>query len=415
MSESSASKNAQIPNQPFSDRESTFDAFAQYVSPGKVKVYKDYGFDIVMGAREGAVFYDAFSPSRRFFNCHCNGGVFNLGHRNPRILSAMQHALETLDIGNHHLVSGYRAELARRLCATTGDRMVGAIFGVSGGEAMDLALKLARGVTKRRNIVSIEGGYHGHTGLSVAAGDAQYREPYLASLPDFQQVPFDNTKALEDVLNDYTAAVVVEPIPATLGMPIPDADYLRRVASLCKAHGALLIVDEVQTGLGRTGAIWCYQHDEIVPDIVVIGKGLGGGLFPITATLVSEPVMAFCAQHPFSHISTFGGAEVGCSVALAVLDMIEEEGFLERVETLGRYFERAFMGAPFGLRRRGLFMGLKFPMEEMALAAMKMLIDEGIFVVYANNDKRVLQFLPPLTISDEEAEEIAGVVRRVLG
>lgn len=403
------------PIQPFSDRESTFDLFARHVSPGKVKTYRDYGFDVVMGAREGAVFFDAFDPSRRFYNCHCNGGVFNLGHRNPRVLSALSSALETLDIGNHHLVSGYRAELARRLCATTDDQLPGVIFGVSGGEAIDLAIKLARGFTKRRNIISIEGGYHGHTGLSVAAGDVQYREPFFASLPDFCQVPFDNTKALEAALNDQVAAVLLEPIPATLGMPIPEGDYLRRVSGLCEAHGALLIVDEVQTGLGRTGAMWCYQHDEISPDIVVIGKGLGGGLFPITATLVSESILAFSAQHPFAHISTFGGAELGCAVALSVLDIVQEQGFMQRVETLGRQFEQAFLGAPFLLHRRGMFMGLKFPAEQMALAAMKMLFDAGIFVVYANNDRRVLQFLPPLIIKDEEAAEIAGMVRRVLG
>lgn len=403
------------PPQFFADRESTFEVFARHVSPGKVKTYRDYGFDAIMGAREGAVFYDAFEPSRRFFNCHCNGGVFNLGHRNPRVRDALRDALETLDIGNHHLVSGYRAELARRLSKTANDELPGVVFGVSGGEAMDLAIKLARGVTGRRNIVSVEGGYHGHTGLSVAAGDPSYREPFFASLPEFRQVPFDNIKALEEALESEAAAVILEPIPATLGMPIPEPDYLKQVHRMCKAFGTILIADEVQTGLGRTGALWCYQHDQISPDIVVVGKGLGGGLFPITATMMSGRVFEFAAHHPFAHISTFGGAELGCVAALAVLDIVEEEGFLARVEALGRQFEQAFLGAPFVLRRRGLFMGLKFPMEEMALAAMKMLFDAGIFVVYANNDRRVLQFLPPLNISDEEAAEIAGTVRRVLG
>src|SRR5207344_3340190 len=123
------------------------------------------------GAREGAWFHDAFDPGRRWLNCHCNGGVFNLGHRNPEVIAAVRAALDDLDIGNHHLVSGWRAELARRLAATTGDRLPGVVFGVGGGEAIDLALKVARAHTGRQGIVSAVGGYHGHTGLSMAAGD----------------------------------------------------------------------------------------------------------------------------------------------------------------------------------------------------------------------------------------------------
>lgn len=268
-------------DQPSESRAATFESFGRHVSPGKVLTYAKYEFDPVMGARAGAQFSDAFSD-RRWFNCHCNGGVFNLGHRNEEVVSAVQEALETLDIGNHHLVSGWRARLAERLAATTDGRLPGVVFGVSGGEAIDLALKLARAATGRNGVVSASGGYHGHTGLALAAGDPQYRDPFGPNLPGFVQVPFDDLQAMEAAVGTQTAAVILEPIPATLGMPIPSEGYLRGVQELCRAAGAKLILDEVQTGLGRTGAVSCHQRDGLDPDMVVSGKGLSGfRRFPI--------------------------------------------------------------------------------------------------------------------------------------
>jgi 4-aminobutyrate aminotransferase-like enzyme len=168
------------PGEPYPSREATFDAFAGRVSAGKARTFREFGIDVVMGERGGAWFEDAFG-GRRFLDCHCNGGVFNLGHRHPAVVAAVREALGRLDVGNHHLVSGWRARLAERLCASTGGALAGAVFGVGGGEAVDLALKLARGVTGRRRVVSARGGYHGHTGLALAAGDPKDREPFGAS------------------------------------------------------------------------------------------------------------------------------------------------------------------------------------------------------------------------------------------
>ncbi|MCA9620979.1 MAG: aspartate aminotransferase family protein, partial [Myxococcales bacterium] len=381
---------------------------------GKVATFDQAGFDVVMGARGGARFGDAYSD-RTFVNCHCNGGVFNLGHRHPAVIAAVKDALDDVDIGNHHLISGHRAALAARLARTTGDRLPGVVFAVGGGEAIDLAIKVVRGGTGRQTIVSAVGGYHGHTGLAMATGDASYRDPFGAQPPGFVQVPFDDLAGLDAVVDDATAAVILEPIPATLGMPIPSPGYLRGVQDLCRARGAKLILDEVQTGLGRTGRMWCHQHDDLEPDVVVTGKGLSGGVYPIAATLMTRELHAIFDTHPFAHISTFGGAEPGCAAALAVLDAIERPGFLERVAELGERFEAGLRGAPFELRRKGLFMGLAFPFPEGGMVAAKMLFDQGIFAVYANNDRSVLQLLPPLVTSDDEAEAIIEVVRRVFG
>ena len=402
------------PEQPFADRDATFEAFARHVSRGKVDTFREFGLDVVMGARDGARFSDAF-PDRDYYNCHSNGGVFNLGHRNPRVVEAVRRALDSLDIGNHHLVSGFRAELARRLAATTGGRLSGVVFAVAGGEAADLSIKVARGVTGRQKIISAKGGYHGHTGLALATGDAQYREPFGPNPPGFVQVPFDNLDALDRELDDSTAAVILEPIPATLGMPLPSPGYLAGVQRLCHERSAKLILDEVQTGLGRTGRIWCYQHDELEPDMVLTGKGLSGGIYPIAATLMTRELHAFFDDHPFIHISTFGGAELGCAAALTVLDIVEERGFLDRVMTLSDRLAAGLEGLPFDVRRKGLMMGLKFEADGGGMLAAKLLFDQGVFAVYANNDRSVLQFLPPLTLGDDEAGDLISRVRRAFG
>jgi acetylornithine/succinyldiaminopimelate/putrescine aminotransferase len=397
--------------QPFSDRDQTMALYGRHVSRAKVELFRSFGLDLVLGAREGALLSDAFSD-RTWFNCHCNGGVFNLGHRHPRVVAALRDALDTLDIGNHHLVSGYRAALAARLAATAGERLGQVVFGVSGGEAVDLAIKVARGATGRSTIVSAKGGYHGHTGLAMAAGDPQYRDPFGPNLPGFVQVPFDDLSALERALDDRTAALLLEPVPATLGMPIARPGYLAGAQSLCRERGAKLILDEVQTGLGRTGRTWCFQHDRLEPDAVVCGKGLSGGLYPITATLMTEELHRTLEANPFAHISTFGGAELGCVAALAVLDIIEEPGFLDRVTTVSDRLAGAFSSLPFEVRRRGLMMGFKLSAEGAGVMAAKRLFEAGVFAVWANNDTSAVQFLPPLTLTDGEVGELIDRVRK---
>lgn len=400
---------------PFDDRAELTGAFARHVNRGKVITYEQLGLDIVMGERLGSWFHDAFDVSRRWLNCHCNGGVFNLGHRNPAVVAAVRDALDHLDVGNHHLVSGWRAELARRLAASTGGRLPGVVFGVAGGEAVDLALKVARAHTGRGGVVSANGGYHGHTGLAMATGDPQYRDPFGANPPEFSQVPFGDLDAMAAAIGDETAAVILETIPATLGMPLPPPGYLREVSALCRDAGALLILDEVQTGLGRSGTVWCHTQEDVEPDIVVTGKGLSGGVMPISATLMTEEVHSFFDDHPFVHISTFGGAELSCVAALAVLDIVDDPAFLERVELVGAHLEAELAGSCAEFRRRGMFMGLRFDEPAGGLVATQRLIGAGVFAIFANNDPSVLQFLPPLTISDDEVEWLVTTARGALG
>ncbi|MEA2023381.1 MAG: aminotransferase class III-fold pyridoxal phosphate-dependent enzyme [Actinomycetota bacterium] len=396
------------------DRNHTFDLTRRHINAGKIETYKRYGFDAVMGRREGIRFWDAYD-GRSWINCHCNGGVFNLGHRNPAVLAAVQASLEERDIGNHHLPAASRADLARRLSETTNGLLPGVVFGVAGGEAIDLAIKVTRAATDRTGIVSASGGFHGHTGLALAAGDAQYRDPFGPNPPGFTQVPFNDIFAMEDAIDDDTAAVILEPIPATLGMPIPNAEYLFGVQQICRERGAKLILDEVQTGLGRTGRMWAYEHWDVEPDVVVTGKGLSGGIYPISATLMTREIHSLFDTEPFIHISTFGGAEPGVAAALTVLDLVEAPGFLDHVIALEERFAAGLVGMPFAVRHLGLMMALAFPGPDAGMLAMKLLFDAGLFTVYANNDTSVLQFLPPLVTTDDEADEIIGIVRSVFG
>lgn len=409
-------------------KEETVANFRDHVSSGKVAFFAQYGMDFVPGRRQGVYLWDV-TGQKQLINCHCNGGVFNLGHSHPRIVDILKRAAGELDIGNHHLLSEQRATLAARLAELAPGDLPYSVFAVGGGEAIDFALKLARAHTRRPKILSARGGYHGHTGLALAAGDAQYRDPFGPMPPGFVQVPFADLEALASEIREDTAAVILETIPATLGMPIAPPGYFSGVRALCDQHGALLIIDEVQTGLGRTGKMWAIEHwmDASVdgrvpqPDILVIGKGLSGGIYPIAATCYSAPLNRFMHDHPFIHISTFGGAELGCAVALAVLELTAEPGFLKHVDELASQLASGFEQLKgqyaetlVDVRQLGLMCSLVFPDETSGPLMTKLLYEEGVLAIYANNDPRALQFLPPLITSRLEAEETLGALDRAL-
>jgi acetylornithine/succinyldiaminopimelate/putrescine aminotransferase len=401
-------------------KEQAIKRFAQYVSPGKVETFKTYDMDFVFGRREGPYVWD-INGKKRLINCHCNGGVFNLGHRHPRMIKILKQSLRELDIGNHHFISEQRGLLAERLAQLMPGDISCTVFGVGGGEAIDLAIKLARGYTGRQKIISAIGGYHGHTGFALAAGDEQYRLPFGPNLPGFIQIPFNDVSALEKQVDDDTAAVIFETVPATLGMPVPEKDFFLRAKQICSRHGALLIIDEVQTGLGRTGKLWGIEHFNVVPDIIVIGKGLSGGIYPISATCYRREFEGFFHKNPFIHISTFGGAEVGCPVAMAVLEESSKPEFLKHVNELADIFRDGFVDLKkrhprilVGLRQLGLMMGIEMVNDNCGPIMTKACYDENILAIYANNDRRVCQLLPPLIIDKKTAYEIIGGIDRAL-
>ena len=398
--------------------------FSDYISRHKTKFYKRLGVDIVMDNRNGIYFHDL--SGKRYINCHCNGGVFNLGHKNPDIVQAVLQNIEKYDIGNHHLISHPRSQLAKKLVASLNrdvsrkEQISKVIFAVSGGESVDFAIKLARGYTGKQNVLSLSGGYHGHTGLALATGDSKYREPFGIRLPGFLQTKFGDWAGLELALKDNAAALILETCPATLGMPIFPNDVMHHLRELCTDNNVLMIMDEIQTGLGRTGKIWGFQHYKIMPDIVVTGKGLSGGIYPIAATCFKQKYEKLFKKDPFIHISTYGGSEIGCFAALKTLEIASDVSFLNNVNELSSFFKQQFTelieshDEIIEFRQLGLFMGVVFRDSPTCLTFIKTLMNNGIYAVYANNDRRVMQFLPPLITTRKEAEEIMTIIRKTL-
>jgi acetylornithine/succinyldiaminopimelate/putrescine aminotransferase len=376
-----------------------------------VRTLRALGADLVIGRREGYRMWDL--DGRELLDLHLNGGTYNLGHRNPELVDVLVRALGELDIGNHHFPSVERASLAERLVGLTpGARY--AVFGSSGGEAVDLAIKSARRATGRRRIVSLAGAYHGHTGLALAAGDERAAAAFLSDgTPDeFVHIPFDDLPAAEAELEaDDVAAVIVEPLPATLGFPVPSAGFLPGLAEACRRHGTALVADEVQTGLGRTGPLWSVQRVGVVPDALVTGKGLSGGLYPITATLLSDRLGAWLEEDGWGHISTFGGSEVGCRVAQAVLDLTLDAATRAQAAQVTARFETglAELAARYPdwlveVRQTGLVIGLRFAHEHGGMLMTGALLRTGVWAIYAGFDPSALQVKPGLVLSDGEVE-----------
>lgn len=393
--------------------------FARHVSSGKAEFFSQVGVDFVFGRRQGVYVWDV--AGNRLVDCHCNGGVFNLGHCNPRVIGALKRALEELDIGNHHFISEHRALLAERLTSLCPGDLKRVVFGVGGGEAVDTAIKLARGHTGRPKVISAQGGYHGHTGLALATGDEQYRQPFEPLTPGFVHVPFGDLAALEAAMDQDTAAVIFETIPATMGIVLPPQDFYAGVRQLCDRHGAVMIIDEVQTGLGRCGDVWGINTYGVIPDIIVTAKGLSGGIYPMSAIIYREHLDHFFRRNPFIHISTFGGAEVGCYVALEVLNILSEPGFIEHVRQMAGLFKEGFdqlqikhPGLLVEVRQRGLMMGLKLANQAFGPLMTLAGFHHGLLTIYANHDQSVNQLLPPLTIQPDQVAEVVGSLDRML-
>lgn len=395
----------------FSGKDEVLAASERYWNPGKTRFWVESGVPLVIGPREGYWLEDL--SGRRLIDVHLNGGTYNLGHRHPDVVAAVRDALDHVDIGNHHFPSVLRAALARDLVRTAPPGLTKVAYGSGGGEAVDIALKTARHATGRRRIVSIVKAYHGHTGLAVATGDERFSRLFLADRPDeFGHVPHNDLDAMAAALSGGdVAAVIMETIPATYGFPMPEPGYLAGVKALCERHGTLYIADEVQTGLMRTGELWGITKHGVRPDLMVIGKGLSGGVYPITAVLTAEHCAGWLTEDGFGHISTFGGAELGCVAALTTLEICARPQTRDHVHALAARI-RAGLDAIradqpdwlVGIRQDGLVIGLEFDHPEGAKAVMRELYEAGVWAMFSTLDPRVLQYKPGLLLAADVAD-----------
>jgi acetylornithine/succinyldiaminopimelate/putrescine aminotransferase len=397
----------------FADKQEVLDKSKEFWNPGKTQFWIDAGVPLVIDRRDGYLLWDM--SGKRLIDAHLNGGTYNVGHRNPEVMAAIAQAMHRFDIGNHHFPSLARTALAEALVSSAPPGLTKVIYGSGGGEAIDIALKTARHATGRRKIVSIIKAYHGHTGLAVTTGDERFAKLFLSDRPDeVAQVPFNDLEAMEEALRGRdVAAVIMESIPATYGFPLPEPGYLETVKRLCETYGTLYIADEVQTGLMRTGELWCISKHGFSPDLLVTGKGLSGGLYPIAAVLVSEACAGWLTEDGFAHMSTFGGAELGCIAAMKTLEICSRPETRSMVHYLAEFLraglEQIRADHPdwfVGIRQDGLVIGLEFDHPRGAMHVTKALYDHGVWAIFSTLDPRVLQFKPGLLLTPDLAEEL---------
>jgi len=404
----------------FESKRDVIEASRAYWNPYKVDWWENQGIPLVIGERQGYELVDV--DGHRLLDVHLNGGTFNLGHRNPDLVRRLGDALDLTDVGNHHFPSAGRAALSQALVKSVPAPMSKVVFASAGGEAIDVAIKSARWATGRRKIVSVVDAYHGHTGLAVATGNPRYSEMFLSDQPaDFVQVPFNDIKALGNVLeHGEVAAVIMETIPATSGFPMPVPGYLADVADLAHVHGALYIADEVQVGLGRTGAMWAFATHGVTPDIVVTGKGLGGGLYPIAAAILNDRAAGWLLEDGMAHNGTFAGAELGCAVATEVLRITSDPATVANVAAVaaqladGLEILRQKYPRLREVRQDGLVIGLRFAGADGAVPVMRELYRQGVWAIAASHDLRILQFKPGLLLSSAQTDDVLAILESTL-
>lgn len=389
-------------------------ASLEHWNPGKTKEWIDRGMPIVMGKREGYRFWDI--DGKCLMDIHLNGGTYNLGHRNPELIETLTQAMQEMDVGNHHFTGVTKALLAEKLATLCPDGLDYCCFSAIGGEAVDLAIKSARYATKKKKTISIEGCYHGHTGLAVSTGDPVFKDPFLCQGEPgcFVQVPLNDLNAMEaELQKGDTACVIIESLLATYGFPIPKPGYLAAVKKLCEKYGALYIADEVQTGLMRTGKMWCFEHEGFVPDMIVSAKGFGGGIYPISATVMNRRAASWMFDIGRMHGTTCGGSELGCAVAMKVLEITTRPETIERVrkntEELTRRVDRLKEKYPdflMNYTQRGVIMGLNFNVKDASVSVTKPLYDHGVWAHNCRLHPNTMQLKLGLLCDDAYLDEL---------
>jgi len=373
--------------------------------------------DVVIERGEGAWVYDV--DGRRYLDCISAYSALNHGHRHPRVMRALQEQAERLTLTSRAVRNDRLGPFLERLAAVA--RQEAVLPMNTGAEAVETAIKLARRWGYRRKqiahdcaeIVVFDGCFHGRTTTIVGFSTTEScRRDFGPFTGGFRSVPFGQIDPLRDAIRDQTCAVLIEPIQGEGGINVPPPGYLRAVEALCRERGVLLIADEIQTGLGRTGALLACDHESVKPDILVLGKALGGGVYPVSAVLASWEIMGLFA--PGDHGSTFGGNPLASAVALEALNVLVEEGLADRARDLGAELLARLnaLHAPLvrDVRGRGLLIGIE--VTAPAHLVCELLLREGILA--KDTHDRVIRIAPPLVIDHEHVILIVDALDRVL-
>lgn len=392
------------------------DKYARYVNPGLVRLYRFANVVTAEWEAEGAVVRDIHG--KEYLDFSGGPAVFNVGHRHPKVVAAVKAQLDRMPMSVRAMPRAPEAALAELLAQITPGDLQFTFFANSGAEANEGALKLARLATGRTQIVAADGGFHGKTmGALSASGREKYKAPFAPLVPGFTHVPFGDLEAMEHAVTAQTAAVILEPIQGEGGVIIPPDGYLRGVREIGDRAGALLILDEVQTGLGRTGRMFACEHWGVVPDIITTAKALGGGVVPIGAFTARPHLWKAFEQNPYLHSSTFGGNPLACAAGIATIRVLQEEHLPERAAELGSYLlgrlrelQRRHPDMVKDVRGKGLLVGMEFADPDIVLLITADALDRGLIVFYSLNKPECFRIAPPLVITREQIDRAVEVL-----
>lgn len=376
---------------------------------------------VVLTHGRGVWLYD--DQGHRYLDMMSAYSAVSHGHSHPRLVAALTEQAGRLAIASRAFHTDKLAPFLEKLCAVSGFESVLPMN--TGAEAVETAIKAARrwgygikGIAPDcAEIIVADGNFHGRTTTIVGfSSDAEYREGFGPFTPGFRTVAFGDAEAIASAITERTCAVLIEPIQGEAGIRVPPAGYLRRVREICDAANVLLILDEIQSGLGRTGKMFCFEHEGIRPDGLILGKALGGGMMPVSAFLADRVVMD--VFDPGSHGSTFGGNPLAAAVGLAALEVIEDERLVERSAELGEYMMDRLSGLRSPLitdvRGRGLWVGIEFdPSQVSARAVCEMLKERS--VLSKETHETVVRFAPPLVITRTEIDIAIDALSRIVG
>jgi putrescine aminotransferase len=351
----------------------------------------------------------------------CGGyGVFTLGHCHPRIVEAVVQQVRTHPASTYFLLNRIKAEAAEALARVTPPGLDYVYFASSGAEAVEAALKLAR-LNGQRYVIAMENGFHGMTlGALSVTGRETFRQPFQPLLGNVEFVQFGNAEALIEALRrSPEACVLLEPVQAEAGVIVPPDGYLRQVELACRASGALLVVDEIQTGLGRLGSWWGVDREAVKPDVLLVGKALGGGIVPVSAAVCSERAFQRLSRDPTIHTSTFSGAPIAAAAVKATIDTIEDEDIVGRAallgENLGKIIAKVVAetcpALVHEIRCLGLLIGIQWNAEHLALDFLIEMLDRRVILSHSTNAPLVTRFTPPAILTGEDIAWLENAVR----
>lgn len=365
---------------------------------------------------EGVYIYD--TAGKKYMDMIAGLAVSNLGHGHPKILQAIK---EQADKHLHVMVYGEfyqkaQMQLSKRLTSLLPDSLNCCYFLNSGAEANEAALKLAKRVTGRRKIISFHGAYHGstHGALSVS-GNQSKKDPFEPLLPEVEFIQLNHLEDL-DKIDQNTAAVILETIQADAGIRIPDIEFLHALRKRCSEVGAMLILDEIQAGMGRTGKWWAFEHFDIEPDILTLGKALGAGM-PIGAMISSKERMQQLSVDPIlGHITTFGGHPLVCAAADAGLQVMQEEKLIDKVGEKADLLNQLISAQPLvqEIRYKGLFFAIEMKDADIVQQVVEGCLEKGVISFWFLSCPQAFRLAPPLTISHEEIEKAANIILSVM-